>query len=379
MEIKLTVNIVAPINTLGYGVAGYNLFKELYKMNRFTALYPISKPEFVDEYVQSGIENQKLVIRENKFRCITHGMNIPKSETCCIAKSSPSVKVWHQNELHTNVGTGLQIGFPIFELTEFTQEEILSMSHCDKLFVCSEWAKDVLYNHKGWTCPPVHVVPLGVDNNIFQPKLSTRTETIFFNCGKWEKRKGHDVLLECFNRAFTPSDNVELWMMCDNPFIGTMNEQWKNLYKNSPLGSKIRIIPRQKTHKDVYNIMSQADCGVFPARAEGWNLELLEMMSCGKHVIATNYSAHTEFCNKDNCMLVDIDGLEQAKDGVFFSGSHGEWATISENSKEQIVEHMRNAHRLKQAFSNTIPNPKGIETANQFTWKHSAQELLNGL
>ena len=56
--------------------------------------------------------------------------------------------------------------------------------------------------------------------------------------------------------------------------------------------------------------MAKTDCGVFPARAEGWNLELLEMMSCNKPVIATNYSAHTEFCDDKNCMLIDIEDME---------------------------------------------------------------------
>ena len=38
------INLIAPINNLGYGVAGYNLFKELYKLYPSTALYPISRP-----------------------------------------------------------------------------------------------------------------------------------------------------------------------------------------------------------------------------------------------------------------------------------------------------------------------------------------------
>lgn len=360
------VNIVAPINSLGYGVAGYNLFKELYNIYPSTALYPISKPEFTDPIIEAGIANQKDAITESRS-----------------GRFAPSVKVWHQNDLHPNVGRGEQIGFPIFELTEFSELEITSMNHCDKLFVCSEWAKEVLYNHKGWTCPPVHVVPLGVDTDIFKPKKSQRKETIFFNCGKWEKRKGHDILLECFNRAFEHYDNVELWMMCDNPFIGEWNDKWKNLYKNSPMGDKIRIIPRQKTHKDVYNIMSQTDCGVFPARAEGWNLELLEMMACGKDVIASNYSAHTEFCNQDNCYLVDINNLERARDGVFFSGTHGEWGSFDESAKEQIIEHMQTVHKIKQQYGydpqNNDYNYNGVKTAERFTWKNSAQELLNGL
>ena len=352
------LNLITPINNLGYGVAGYNIFKSLYDINPSVALYPISKPEFVDEYVQSGLDNR-----------------MPTAINCV----RPSVKIWHQNDLHMHVGHGKHIGFPIFELTEFNKEEKTSMAHCDSLFVCSNWAKGVVLDQTSFAEKNVHVVPLGVDTEVFQPKVSKRPQTIFFNCGKWEKRKGHDVLLECFSRAFDRSDNVELWMMCDNPFIGQGNQDWINLYKSSILGEKIRIIPRQPNQKDVYNIMSQSDCGVFPARAEGWNLELLEMMACGKTVIATNYSAHTEFCDSNNSMLIDTDGLEQAKDGVFFSGSYGKWASFSESSKEQLIEHMRTVHRLKGYNPHDLLNSNGIKTANQFTWKNSAQELLNGL
>lgn len=350
------INFIAPINNLGYGVAGYNIFKSLFQIDSSTALYPISTPEFIDEYVQFGLDNRHSVDGD-----------------------VPSVKLWHQNDLHFHVGKGEHIGFPIFELTEFSEEEKLSLKHCDKIFVCSEWAKRIVLDQVKVYHERVCVVPLGVDTDIFKPTQSSRIPTIFFNCGKWEKRKGHDVLLDCFNCAFSHADNVELWMMCDNPFIGQSNQDWINLYKGSILGEKIRIIPRQPSQKDVYNIMSQTDCGVFPTRAEGWNLELLEMMACGKTVIATNYSAHTEFCGSDNSLLVDIDSLEPAQDGVFFSGSCGEWASFSEASKEQLIEHMRAIHNIKCSDPHGLLNPNGVKTANRFTWHNSARELLNGL
>jgi glycosyltransferase involved in cell wall biosynthesis len=358
------------INNLGYGVAGYNIFKEIIKKEPKSALYPISKPEFIDEYIESGMRNR-------------HLYNIFSSDAF---RNATSVKMWHQNDIHSHIGKGKHIGFPIFELTTFSKEEKISIQQCDELFVCSEWAKDVMLDNVGIK-RDVQVVPLGVDTELFQPCVGGRDTTVFFNCGKWEKRKGHDVLLECFNRAFQDRDNVELWMMCDNPFIGEDNNKWKQLYKNSPLGHKIRIIPRQHSHKDVYNIMKQTDCGVFPARAEGWNLELLEMMACGKDVIATNYSAHTEFCNKDNCYLVEIEELEKAYDGVFFSGEYGEWANFSNSTKDQLIEHMRNVHGVKQGYTKSWEsgmrdlciNHKGVETAKKFTWKNSAERLLNGL
>ena len=352
------INLITPINNLGYGIAGYNLFKNLHQLHPSAALYPVSKPSFIDEHVLAGLNNR----RNNGAG--TH---------------APCVKIWHQNDVHTYVGKGERVAFPIFELTEFNEEEKISMTHCDRVFVCSQWAKDVVLDQLGNTFSDhhVHVVPLGVDTSLFLPHLAQRPSTIFFNCGKWEVRKGHDVLLECFNSAFNMNDNVELWMMCENPFIGQSNQEWIDRYKHSLLGPKIRIIPRQDTHKDVYNIMRQTDCGVFPARAEGWNLELLEMLACGKSVIATNYSAHTEFCNSDNAMLIDPDGLEQAEDGVFFSGDHGEWASLGEGSKEQLINHMRTFHNTKQTKHEL--NSAGISTANRYTWQNSTKEMLNGL
>ena len=273
------------------------------------------------------------------------------------------------------IGSGKFIGFPIFELDAFSDLEKHHLSSCDHLFVCSEWAKQVCLNNLHFGEHRVHVVPLGVDGNIFKPLPATQTDkTIFFNCGKWEIRKGHDVIIECFNKAFNASDDVELWMMCDNPFIGNQNEEWQKLYKESGLGDKIRLIPRQHSHHDVARLMNMVDCGVFPARAEGWNLELLEMMSCGKHVIATDYSAHSQFCNNDNAHLIKINSLETAYDGVWFKGT-GEWARIDDQAKDQCVSHMRKIHKLKQNNELSI-NEHGIETAKEYTWDNTANKIM---
>lgn len=351
------INIFAPINSLGYGVAGYNLTKGLFTRNMKTTLYPIGNIEAVGDMTEiiTAVNNQT-----------NHD------------KKMPCVKIWHQNDLHARIGCGKYYGFPIFELTEFSEKEKFSLKHCDEIIVCSKWAKDVIVSGTDIKSKSVHVVPLGVDREIFfKPEdRPVRQSTVFFNCGKWEKRKGHDILLECFNKAFNYNDNVELWMIPSNPFIGEMNQGWENLYKNSKLGDKIKIIPRQQTQIDIKNIMLQSDCGVFPARAEGWNLELLEMMSCGKNVIATNYSAHTEFCDDNNCRLINIDNIETAIDGVFFSGEYGAWAEISDAQKEQLIVHMREVHKEKQNNALML-NLNGIETAERFSWQNSVEEMIN--
>ena len=352
------INLIAPINNLGYGVAGYNFLKGLYTIDPSVTLYPVAQPEPVGD--------QEIIAT-----CINNQINYEKDRPC--------VKIWHQHDLQSRVGKGKYFGFPIFELTDFSSHEFVSLNHCDEIMVCSHWAKNVVLNNLNIDNEQVHVVPLGVDSSIFKPSaINARSTTVFFNCGKWEKRKGHDIVVECFNSAFEHTDDVELWMMCDNPFIGDMNGKWSDLYKSSKLSSKIRILPRQKTHQDVWEVMSLTDCGVFPSRAEGWNLEILEMMGAGKHVITTNYSAHTEFCNNENSHLIQIENLETAYDGLFFNGKCGMWAEIADNQKEQLISYMRNIHKKKQSKELEI-NFSGIETAEKFSWENSVKEMINGI
>jgi glycosyltransferase involved in cell wall biosynthesis len=116
--------------------------------------------------------------------------------------------------------------------------------------------------------------------------------------------------------------------------------------------------------------MSNIDCGVFPSRAEGWNLELLECMSCGKQVITTNYSAHTEFCNQDNSHLVSISEKELAYDGKWFQGQQGFWAKINQEAQDSFIEYMRHVHNNKSL------NIHGIETGKKFTWSNSTEKMV---
>lgn len=329
------MNLLGVINDRSYGIVTYKLLEHL--KCTFWPLHPI----------QDGLDFNYELIKK------------------CIEKQSKylpgkSVRIWHQFDLAQHVGTP-RIGFPIFELNKFNIREINHLKNQDLVLVCSKWAQQVLntYNIKS------KVVPLGVDK-IENKQLYPHEPYRFITIGKWEIRKGHDKLVEVFNKAFD-KENVELWMCCSNPFL-TPQEQsdWENIYKKSKLGNKIKIIPWQQNHKQLLNIASQADCGVFLSRAEGWNMGALEVMSMGKPVILTDYSGHTEYATNSNSMLVHIDNLELAVDGKWFFGQ-GEWAALDDKQIDQTIEHMR------FCYKNRPENPNGIETANKFTWAETAR------
>lgn len=361
LESTQNINLSCPINQLGYGVTGLNIAKALHELKHSVALYVIGNldaPESYHEALKQMISNSKMP-----------------------DWNAPSLRIWHQHDMAQFVGNGDKYGFPIFELDTFMDLEKHHLSYLDYWLVTSEWSKSIIVDQlksvrgEDEVNEKTSVIPLGVDRSIFRESVSHRKETIFYNCGKWEIRKGHDILIKAFDEAFNEDDSVELWMMCDNPFYSEEeNFKWERLYRTSKLGEKVRIIPRQKTQEEVYNIMSQTDCGVFPSRAEGWNLELLEMMSCGKSVIATNYSSHTEFCNSDNCMLIETPEREKAMDGKWFRGQ-GDWAKIEEAQITELAQRMREVHEKKKEDSLNI-NQAGVDTAKKFSWESSAKKIL---
>lgn len=345
----MNINLMTPINQLGYGIAGLNILKSLQKRAN-VSLHVIGQPQVTTQAdadaVAKGIDTSKM-----------------------FDPQAPCIKIWHQNQMSERIGSGKFIGFPIFELDTFTDLEKHHLSACDEWMVCSNWAKDIIQSSVSFK--PTHVVPLGVDTDIFKPSPPrTHEKTIFFNCGKWEVRKGHDILIDAFLKVMMHNRDIELWMMCSNPFNSPEEDaKWHRLY-NHP---QIKFIPRAETQREVYNIMTQVDCGVFPSRGEGWNLELLEMMACGKHVITTDYSAHTEFCTKENAGLVTIKEVEPAFDGKWFFGQ-GNWAKIDGHAKMDLYMKMLKFIEGKKGTVNT----EGIDTAvNNFTWDHTAEKIID--
>ncbi|MEM7338203.1 MAG: glycosyltransferase [Actinomycetota bacterium] len=196
---------------------------------------------------------------------------------------------------------------------------------------------------------------------------------------KWEHRKGQDILLRTFEQAFEPGDDVRLWLACHQPTPTERDEEWQRRCAESPLADLIEIVPRQPTPADVATHMAEAHCGVFPARAEGWNLPLLEMLARGRPVIATDWGAHGAYLDADNARLVTVDRTEPAVDDrwitVYSERKTGEWAHLGDAQVEQLTTHLRQVHSARQAGRLQL-NDAGIATAARHTWAASAEALV---
>jgi len=118
------INLITPINSLGYGVAGLNIYKSLLELTN-VGLWIIGGPEI------SSREDYKL---------IQEGLATARTWD----NQAPCIKIWHQHDMAQFVGKGKRIGFPFFELDQFSEQEKHSLNSLDSIFVTSHWAKDIV-------------------------------------------------------------------------------------------------------------------------------------------------------------------------------------------------------------------------------------------
>ena len=280
---------------------------------------------------------------------------------------------------------GTIIKWGIFETDSLPDDYISYLKRSHLVWVPSQWAKTVLVSH-GIDGDQIHVVHEGVDPNIYhpycRPKSSTGGVFRFFMCGKKETRKGFDELLKGFKIAFGSDATTELHLKADYFWGG----QAKANAKQGELARQIddlgltNVVPISSalSTSGMALLYNNYDAMIFPSRAEGWGLPLIEAIACGLPVISTYHSGHTEFLAAIDGKFVRLDHqlhpivcpefLQHWKSG-------GQWAVASpEEIAAKLVflkEHYSSFQKHAMTASQTI--------RDHFSWRHAAEQAVGSL
>ncbi|MEM7356609.1 MAG: glycosyltransferase, partial [Acidobacteriota bacterium] len=163
----------------------------------------------------------------------------------------------------------------------------------------------------------------------------------FLSVGKWEPRKGHDLLLRAWARAFAPDDPVELVLHTSHG----NDPQWRfekalsdlDLGPHAPVTcSPPTTLPR------LVLLYSSCDCFALATRGEGWGLPVFEALACGKPVIVPRFGALEELLDDSVADFVEVRQPVPADDGRVFTRREdcGLWA---EPDLNHLVERLRHA------------------------------------
>lgn len=118
-------------------------------------------------------------------------------------------------------------------------------------------------------------------------------------------RKGVDVLLEAWARAFSDADDVTLVIKTfPNPH-NDVEAQIRELRRLHPRLAPIKLINKDMDAAGLVDLFRSSDVMVLPTRGEGYNLPAMEALAAGLPLIVTGHGGHMDFCSPNEARLLD--------------------------------------------------------------------------
>lgn len=241
----------------------------------------------------------------------------------------------------------------------------------DYLVTYSNWTRD-RYIESGINPDKISAINPGIDPKVFnkdgrKPRDGRKFTFTFVGCGQY--RKGLDILIDAYKKAFTRSDNVKL-IIKDTPKIYGESNLLSELLRLQYLGDVGEIVVEDDNLTDyqMADIYKQTDVLVHPYRGEGFGMHVQEAMACGAFPLITGNGATDDFVN-ETCglrinsakRLVDLTNPKvfaiKPGDSLTNMGSHG-W--IIEPVEEDFINKMRYIyyHHNKDSVLSAVNNAK---------------------
>lgn len=206
------------------------------------------------------------------------------------------------------------IGYTFYCGSHLSQPQ-LDMANAYDIIIAGSSFCETQLNRTGITS--TKTIIQGINPQIFNPSNAPKTllkdRFVIFSGGKFELRKGQDIALKAFKifsdkhtDAILVNSWVNMWEFSLNTmansavieFAFNMNDymaSMNHLYTMNGIDpKKVITLPIKLPYQMAY-IFKNTNVGLFPNRCEGGtNLMLMEYMACGKPVIATSKTGHSD-------------------------------------------------------------------------------------
>lgn len=268
---------------------------------------------------------------------------------------------------------GYTIGYNVWETTEYPQDFFRQILKFDEFWVPSEWQKNNLIK-QGYPESKIMVVPEGIDGETFKPldKTPKQDKFRFLLFGRWEYRKSTKEIVETFLKTFKQDESVELVLSVDNKFATDGMSTTEERLKHFGLEDDRLKIVHFPSREEYIKYLQEGSVFVSCARSEGWNLPLIEAMSCGTPSIYSNWGAQLQFAKGMGVPVRTLHEVPAKTQDPSFVGNY------IEPDYEDLSIQMRNVFDDFKYYKMRA-NSESEKIREDFSWDKIAKEVSNRL
>jgi len=275
------------------------------------------------------------------------------------------------------------VALPTFELDRVSAKARECLERCRLVMVSSKHCLDVLEGLPN----VVQCCHHGVDMDVFTPGVRAENQFRMLNVGKLEFRKGHDICIRVLAAMLAGGMDPYLWCMWDNPFMSApavirQIDIWTraaskefDVSREVLLKHVLRVGARPSS-KSVALCTQMCNVGLYPSRAEGFNLPLLEAMACGLEIVATNETAPADYLDRFFAHCISAVPAV-AEDGIWFGKGKQEGMWWEPDFEEVLGACV--ALYLKWKNGESVCNLEAVSVARGYTWDAAASRIIETL
>ena len=223
---------------------------------------------------------------------------------------------------------------------------------------------------------PIVVTGAGVDHllkveasPIAQEQSSGWKTFRFLHISSCFPRKGVDVLLRAYAKAFRNVDDVSLIIKTFTNPHHTVQEDLKQLQKNDPTFPHVVIIEEDWSQEKMVGLYQACHAFVAPSRGEGLGLPMAEAMLFDLPVITSNWGGQTEFCNQETAWCCDY---EFTKADTHLGLTHSLWIEPNDAHLSQLMKEVFSFSKEDISLKTKKAKEKIVSS---FTWDKTAEHM----